>query len=125
MKIQKSAEDYLEMILRLRETKGYVRSVDIANRLSVSKPSVCVAMRNLRENGYIVVDEDNYIHLTDSGMSVASKIYERHKLLTELLISIGVDAKTAEMDACRVEHDLSPDTFDAIKRVCSKYVTDS
>lgn len=115
MRINQSAEDYLEMILRLNETKGYARAIDISYGLSVTKPSVSVAMRNLRESGYITVDEDNHIHLTDAGMSIAAKIYERHKLLTALLVSIGVDAKIAETDACRVEHDLSPETFDAIK----------
>ena len=115
MRINQSAEDYLEMILRLNETKGYARAIDISYGLSVTKPSVSVAMRNLRENGYITVDENNHIHLTDAGMSIAARIYERHKLLTALLVSIGVDAKIAETDACRVEHDLSPETFDAIK----------
>ena len=115
MRIQKSAEDYLEMILRLHETKGYARAIDISYGLSVTKPSVSVAMRNLRENGYITVDDDKHIHLTDAGTAIAERIYERHKLLTALLISIGVDADTAEKDACRVEHDLSPETFEAIR----------
>ena len=116
MRIQKSAEDYLEMILRLHETKGYARAIDISYRLSVTKPSVSVAMRNLRENGYITVDDDKHIHLTDAGMAIAERIYERHKLLTELLVSIGVDAGIAEKDACLVEHDLSPETFEAIRK---------
>ena len=89
MKIQKSAEDYLEMILRLHETKGYARAIDISCGLSVTKPSVSVAMRNLRENGYITVDESRNIHLTDAGMAIAPKIYERHQLLTSLLVSIA------------------------------------
>ena len=121
MNIHKSAEDYLEMILRLQETKGYVRSVDISNGLSVSKPSVSVAMRNLRENGYITVDQDNYIHQAEPGMAIAREIYERHKFLTEFLICIGVDAETAEKDACRMEHDLSPSTFDAFKRYYAEH----
>ena len=124
MKIHKSAEDYLEMILRLQETKGYVRAVDISAGLSVSKPSVSVAMRNLRENGYITVDKDNYIHLADSGMAIAREIYERHKFLTEFLICIGVDAETAEKDACRIEHDLSASTFDAFKRFYAEHHAD-
>ena len=115
MRIQKSAEDYLEMILRLHETKGYVRAIDISYGLSVTKPSVSVAMRNLRENGYITVDESRNIHLMDAGMAIAERIYERHKLLTELLVSIGVDAGIAEKDACLVEHDLSTETFEAIR----------
>lgn len=124
MNIHKSAEDYLEMILRLQETKGYVRAVDISNGLSVSKPSVSIAMRNLRENGYITVDKDNTIHLADAGMAIAREIYERHKFLTEFLIYIGVDADTAEKDACRIEHDLSPSTFDAFKRFYADHRAD-
>ena len=120
MRIHKSAEDYLEMILRLIEEKGYARSVDIATGLSVSKPSVSVAMKQLREGGYIVMDKDNYITLTDSGMEIAQRIYERHKLLTRILMMIGVDEKTAEDDACKVEHDSSVKTFDAIRAVMAK-----
>ena len=116
MRIHKSAEDYLEMILRLNEEKGYARSVDIATGLGVSKPSVSVAMKQLREGNYIVMDKDNYITLTDTGMEIAQRIYERHKVLTRMLTMIGVDEKTAEDDACKVEHDLSVESFDAIKR---------
>ena len=108
------------MILRLIEEKGYARSVDIATGLSVSKPSVSVAMKQLREGGYIVMDKDNYITLTDSGMEIAQRIYERHKLLTRILMMIGVDEKTAEDDACKVEHDISVKTFDAIRAVMAK-----
>ena len=115
MRIHQSAEDYLEMILRLIETKGCARAIEISYGLSVTKPSVSVAMRNLRENGYITADESRNIHLTDAGMAIAERIYERHKLLTELLVSIGVDAGIAEKDACLVEHDLSPETFEAIR----------
>ena len=115
MKIHRSAEDYLEMILRLIEQKGYARSVDIAAGLSVSKPSVSVAMRQLREGGYIVMDKDNYITLTDTGMPIAQHIYERHKVLTRVLSLLGVDDDTAEKDACRVEHDISVMTFEAIR----------
>lgn len=115
MRIHKSAEDYLEMILRLTEEKGYARSVDIAMGLGVSKPSVSVAMKQLREGGYIVMDKDNYISLTDTGMEIAHRIYERHKVLTRMLTMIGVDEKTAEDDACKVEHDISVQTFTALK----------
>ena len=115
MRIHKSAEDYLEMILRLTEEKGYARSVDIATGLGVSKPSVSVAMKQLREGGYILMDKDNYISLTDSGMEIAQRIYERHKVLTKILVMIGVDPETAQEDACKVEHDISAQTFDAIK----------
>lgn len=121
MNIHKSAEDYLEMILRLQELQEYVRAVDISIGLSVTKPSVSFAMRNLRESGYITIDKDNHIRLTDTGLSIAQKIYERHKLLTDLFTQIGVDPRTAEEDACKVEHDLSSDTFAAIKRVYSRY----
>ena len=115
MRIHKSAEDYLEMILRLNEEKGYARSVDIATGLGVSKPSVSVAMKQLREGNYIVMDKDNYITLTDTGMEIAQRIYERHKVLTRMLAMIGVDEKTAEDDACKVEHDISVQTFTALK----------
>ena len=116
MKIHKSAEDYLEMILRLKEEKGYARSVDIAAGLSVSKPSVSVAMKHLREDGYITMDRDNYISLTDAGLEIARRVYDRHLALTEILIRIGVDPETAQKDACKVEHDISPQTYDAIVR---------
>ena len=115
MRIHKSAEDYLEMILRLTEEKGYARSVDIAMGLGVSKPSVSVAMKQLREGGYIVMDKDNYISLTDTGKEIAHRIYERHKVLTRMLTMIGVDEKTAEDDACKVEHDIYVQTFTALK----------
>ena len=115
MRIHKSAEDYLEMILRLTEEKSYARSVDIATGLGVSKPSVSVAMKQLREGGYILMDKDNYISLTDSGMEIAQRIYERHKVLTKILVMIGVDPEIAQEDACKVEHDISAQTFDAIK----------
>ena len=120
MNIHKSAEDYLEMILRLNEEKGYARSVDIASGLSVSKPSVSVAMKNLRESGYIVMDKDSYISLTDKGMEIARNIYDRHKALTEALIRIGVSPDTAQEDACKVEHDISTETYEAIVRMLGK-----
>ena len=120
MRIHKSAEDYLEMILRLIEQKGYARSVDIATGLGVSKPSVSVAMKQLREGNYIAMDKENYITLTDSGMEIAQRIYERHKALTRILTLIGVDEKTAEEDACKVEHDISVETFAAIQAQLEK-----
>ena len=115
MRIHKSAEDYLEMVLRLTEEKGYARSVDVATGLGVSKPSVSVAMKQLREGGYIVMDKDNYLSLTDSGLEIAQRIYERHKVLTQMLVMIGVDPQTAQDDACKVEHDLSVQTFNALR----------
>ena len=116
MNIHKSAEDYLEMILMLREQKGYARSIDIATGLSVTKPSVSFAMKRLRENGYITMDEDNYISLTDKGLEIARSIYERHKALTKFLIQLGVDEEIAREDACKIEHDISQETFDAVRR---------
>ena len=116
MKIHKSAEDNLEKILMLKEAKGTVRSIDIANALSVSKPSVSVAMRRLRANGYITMDANNLIDLTDQGLDIAQRIYKRHKALTQFLIQIGVDEDTARQDACEIEHDISAETFKAIQR---------
>ncbi|MBO4297818.1 MAG: metal-dependent transcriptional regulator [Clostridia bacterium] len=116
MNIHKSAEDYLEQILILLERKGNVRSIDIAAGLSVSKPSVSFAMKQLRENGYVAMDKDNYITLTDKGLSIAQNIYARHKALARFLMQMGVDEVTALDDACKLEHDISPATFDAIKR---------
>lgn len=117
MKIQESAENYLETILVLKNKNGAVRSIDIANELGFSKPSVSVAMKNLRENGYIEVDSSGYITLLDSGRQIAEKIYERHTTLSKWLVSLGVDAKTAAEDACRIEHIISSESFDAIKKI--------
>ena len=116
MNICKSSEDYLEMILMLSEEKGDVRSVDIAVRLQVSKPSVSYAMKQLRENGYILMDRDNYISLTEKGMDIADCMYKRHKGLIRFLTGIGVNEETAKKDACRIEHDISNETFEAISR---------
>ncbi len=117
MKIQESAENYLETILVLKNKNGAVRSIDIANELGFSKPSVSVAMKNLRENGYIEVDSSGYITLLDSGRQIAEKIYERHTTLSKWLVSLGVDAKTAAEDACRIEHIISSESFEAIKKI--------
>lgn len=116
MKIQKASEDYLEAMLMIREKKGYVRSIDVAEQLGVTKPSVSYATKRLRENGYITMDKDGLIDLTESGMEIAARIYERHKLLTEFLIRLGVDEKTAREDACKIEHDVSQESFEAIRR---------
>ena len=116
MKIQESAENYLETILILSHRNPYVRSIDIANELSFSKPSVSVAMKNLRENGYIEMDTEGYITLTDKGRAIAETIYERHTLISRWLITLGVNPKTAVEDACRIEHVISRESFDAIKR---------
>ncbi len=115
MKIHESAEDYLEAILKLREEHGMVRSIDIVRELGFSKPSISVAMKNLRENGYIQMDDDNYITLLPPGEEIAQRIYGRHKLLTQIFIQLGVSQETAAADACKVEHDLSEETFEKIK----------
>lgn len=116
MKIYESAEDYLEAILSLQERHGMVRSIDIANELHFSKPSVSVAMKNLRQNGYVQMDDQGHITLTPSGQAIADTMYERHTLLSNWLIYLGVDPRTAAEDACRMEHTLSAESFDAIKR---------
>ena len=121
MVIRESAEDYLEAILRLRETKGYVRSVDISLLLGVTKPSVSFAMKKLRENGYILMEKDGHITLTESGLAIAERIYERHTLLTKFLAALGVSEETAREDACKIEHDLSDETFEAMKAHAKKY----
>ena len=115
MKIQESAENYLETILILHQRTGAVRSIDIANELQFSKPSVSIAMRNLRENDYIQVDEAGYITLLPKGREIAERIYERHPLLTDWLTALGVTPKTAAEDACRIEHVISAESFEAIK----------
>ncbi len=114
MKIHKSAEDYLEMILMLKEEKGEVRSIDIAARLNVTKPSVSYAMKHLRENGYIEMDKDSLITLTAAGMQIAQKIYIRHKVIRQFLMQIGINEADASADACEIEHVISPATFEAI-----------
>ena len=116
MQIHQSAEDYLEKILMLHERLGYARSVDIATELKVTKPSVCVAMKRLRENGYIEMDENGLITLTPRGREIAERIYDRHKVLTAFLKSLGVSDDAAGEDACRVEHVISDETFSAICR---------
>ena len=116
MNIYESAEDYLERILILHEQSEKVIALDIANSFGYSKASVSRAMKNLRENDYITVSANGNITLTDKGIKVAKKVYERHKLLTEMLVLIGVSKDIASKDACKIEHDLSDETFDAIKK---------
>lgn len=116
MKIYKSAEDYLETILMLQKEKGFARSVDIAAHLSVSKPSVSIAMKKLRENGYILMNEENLITLTTAGEEIAQRMYERHTVLTRMLVLLGVSETMAREDACKIEHDLSDESFAAIRR---------
>ena len=115
-----SIEDYLEVILSLQQRNGNVRSIDIAHEMNFSKPSVSVAMKNLREKGYVSVDENGYIVLTESGNKRAEDVLDRHTILTDCLIHIGVSKETAMEDACMIEHDLSEETFSAIKNYFQK-----
>lgn len=119
MKMQESPEDYLETIYMLSLEKDVVRSIDVAKHLGFSKPSVSVAMKRLRENGFVNMDDNNYLTLTDSGKAIAVKVYERHNVLISYLKSIGVSPETAAKDACRIEHVLSEETFQRIKDLCS------
>lgn len=121
MKIHESAENYLETILVLQQRKGSVRSIDIANELEFSKPSVSVAMKNLRLNGYIEVDAAGQIRLLPEGQRIAEAVLEKHQLMTQFLISLGVSPEVAAEDACRIEHVLSNESFEAIKEHARKY----
>ena len=121
MKIQESAENYLETVLVLSKRNPEVRSIDVATELGFSKPSVSVAMKNLRENGYVVIKKEGHIFLTDAGREIAEMIYERHTLLSTWLISLGVSPETAAEDACRMEHVISKESFSAIKEHVEKY----
>lgn len=121
MKIKESAENYLETILMLKKEHGYVRSVDIAHHLSYTKASVSVAMKSFREEGYIVVDADGNISLTEKGLEIAEKMYERHKVIAKGLIALGVDEDIAYEDSCKIEHDLSSQTFEKIKEFMIKH----
>ena len=116
MKIQKSAQDYLETMLMLQQSKGYIRSIDVAEHLRVTKPSVSYATKRLRENGYITMDSDGLISLTQAGLDIAQSMFERHTVLTDFLIGLGVDEETAREDACKMEHDISQQTFEALRR---------
>ena len=116
MQIHQSAEDYLECILKLSKQRPVVRSIDIANEMNYSKPSISVAMKNLRLNGYINVDESGFITLTDSGMEIASNIYDRHLILKKWLEFLGISPETAEQDACKIEHTLSKETYTALRK---------
>lgn len=119
MVIHESAEDYLETILMLSKKSPVVRSIDIANEMGYKKSSVSIAMKNLREAEHIRVTKEGYIYLTDSGKEIAEMIYERHQILSSWLIKLGVDKKVAEEDACRIEHDISKESFNAIKKAIS------
>lgn len=121
MEIYESAEDYLEAILMLKQRNGHVRSVDIAEELGYSKASISVAMKKLRENGYIAMDKEG-ITLLPSGEAIAEHIYERHKFFTDYFISIGVNPETAREDACRIEHGISDETFTKLKAALAKQI---
>ena len=114
MKLFRASEDYLEAMLMMQEKHGYIRSIDVAEHLGVTKPSVTYTTKRLRESGHITMDRDGLITLTPSGMEIATKMLDRHHTLTKFLVAIGVDQKTAEQDACKIEHDISQKTFDAI-----------
>ena len=120
MRLHKSGEDYLEAILILEQKRSYVRSSDVAEQMKVTKPSVTNATRFLKEDGFLTMDGDKQIHLTELGREVAASIYERHCVLTEGLIYLGVDPETAEQDACRIEHDISRETFEKLKACWEK-----
>ena len=120
MHLQESGEMYLETIYILSEKSSFVRSIDICEYMGYSKPSVSRAVSILKKGGYVVSDSEGYLYLTDSGRSIAAKIYERHTAITDFLVRIGVDRKTAAQDACKMEHDISDETFLAIKRHAEK-----
>ena len=120
MKIQESAENYLEAILILQQEKGAVRSIDVAQHMGFTKPSVSRAMTLFRQNDYIRMDPGGFIELTEAGREIAERIYERHRMLTEWLVRLGVSPETAAEDACRIEHDVSNETFDCLKAFFSR-----
>ena len=122
MRIKESAENYLEAILMIKLKKGYVRSIDVANHLNFTKPSVSVAMKNFREEGYINVDSDGSITLTEKGQEIAQRMYERHQIIAKALMSLGVDETTAYEDSCKIEHDISDLSFEKIKKHLEKYL---
>lgn len=121
MKIKESAENYLETILMLKKKSGYVRAVDIAHELSFTKASVSVAMKSFRDEGYVTVDDDGGISLTDKGREIAERVYERHLVITKALVALGVDEQTASEDSCKIEHDISVQTFEKIKEHLATY----
>ena len=124
MKLHASGEDYLEAILVLYKKTGMVRSVDVARHLEVSKPSVCHAVATLRDGGFLTMDEDYFLHLTDAGLEVAEQIYEKHRFFTERLIEAGVDPETAERDACRMEHVISQKSFEHLRDAYNSHKED-
>ena len=122
MQILRASEDYLETMLMMQQQHGYIRSIDVAEHLGVTKPSVTYATKRLRENGYITMDKDGLITLTDSGMAIATSMLDRHHTLTRFLMALGIDAETAETDACKMEHYISEKTFEAICAHAKKHL---
>lgn len=122
MKIRASAEDYLEAILILTRKNGKVRSVDIAKHMKFSKPTISIQMKQFKNNGYITIDENRCIFLTEKGHEIAAKIHERHDLLIKVLMAIGVSEEQAHLDACKIEHNLSDTTFECLKAFCEKHM---
>jgi len=122
MKIKASAEDYLEAILVLTRKNGRVRSVDIAHHMQFARPTISIIMKQFRDNGYVTFDEERCIHLTDKGAEIANRIHERHTLLSNVLMAIGVDSETAFNDACKIEHNLSETTFECIKAFYERHI---
>ena len=120
MRIKESAENYLETILIIKNKKGHVRSIDIATELGFTKPSVSVAMKNFREEGYITIDNDGGISLTEKGLAIAEHVYERHQVIARVLMTLGVDEDIAYEDSCKIEHDISDQTFEKIKAYLEK-----
>lgn len=120
MNILESREDYLERILMIQKNGNRVRSIDIARSMGYSKPSVSIAVKKLKESNLIVVDDEGYITLTEQGKDIATRVYERHEVITSLLIKLGVSEETAEEDACKIEHELSEETFNALKKYIKK-----
>lgn len=124
MKLQASGEDYLEAVLMLQQRHGMVRSVDLARHMGYSKPSISHAVGVLRGGGFLTVDQDGFLHLTDVGHEVAEKIYERHQFFTQWLIGAGIDPETAEQDACRMEHGISQKSFEKIRKTYQIQLSD-
>lgn len=121
MIIKESAENYLEAILMIKKKKGHVRSIDVANELNFTKPSVSVAMKHFREEGYVTVDADGGISLTEKGLAIAERVYERHQVIASALMALGVDEEVAYEDSCKIEHDISQQTFEKIKEFLEKH----
>lgn len=120
MIIKESGEDYLEAILVLKKSKGLVRSIDVANELKVTKPSVSVAMKHFREEGYVVTDENGYLNLTEKGLKIAQNVYERHEIIAKALMALGVCKETALEDSCKIEHVISNESFEKLKEFLNK-----